>query len=162
MGLVHGLRPSPLNDGRQSERALEICRGTRRLLASLGMTTLTELSLADGRRADVVGLSASGDIWIVEVKSSLEDFNTDQKWPDYLSWCDRFMFAVSPSFPRDVLPEDVGLVIADSYGAEMMREGPETRLAAARRKAVTLRFAHAAAGRLHQLWDPDGRLELLG
>jgi hypothetical protein len=162
MVLVHGLRPSPLVDGRQSERALDICRGTRRLLASLGMATLTELSLADGRRADIVGLSPSGDIWIVEIKSSLEDFKADQKWPDYLEWCDRFLFAVNPAFPLAVLPAETGLVIADGYGAELVRPSPESRLAAVRRKAVTLRFAHAGAARLHRLWDPDGRLELEG
>jgi hypothetical protein len=158
MVLVNALRPSPLTDGRQSERALAICRGTRRMLGSLGLATLTELPLADGRRADVVGLSPSGDIWIVEIKSSIEDLRADTKWPDYLDWCDRFLFAVSRKFPRDALPPDTGLILADGYGAEIVRPAPESRLAGARRKAVTLRFAHAAAGRLHALWDPGGVL----
>jgi hypothetical protein len=156
MVLVNPLRPSPLVDGRQSERALAICRGTRRMLGSLGLATLPELSLADGRRADIVGLSPSGGIWIVEIKSSIEDLRADSKWPDYLDWCDRFLFAVNPEFPRDVLPPDTGLIIADGYGAEIVRQPPERRLPGARRKAVTLRFAHAAAGRLHVLWDPEG------
>jgi len=156
MVLVNALRASPLIDGRQSERALAICRGTRRMLSALGMATLTELALADGRRADIVGLSASGDIWIVEIKSSIEDLRADQKWPDYLDWCDRFLFAVNTEFPIGVLPPDTGLIIADGYGAELIRPAPEARLAGARRKAVTLRFAQSAADRLHSLWDPDG------
>ncbi|MEZ5923023.1 MAG: MmcB family DNA repair protein [Hyphomicrobiaceae bacterium] len=155
MVLVNLPRSSPLIDGRQSERALAICRGTRRMLATLNMTTLTELSLADGRRADIVALSPSGDIWIVEIKSSIEDLRADQKWPDYLDWCDRFLFAVNTEFPVDILPPDTGLIVADGYGAELIRPAPEARLAGARRKAVTLRFAHAAADRLHTLWDPE-------
>jgi hypothetical protein len=156
MVLVNASRTSALNDGRQSERALAICRGTRRLLSALGLTSLTELSLVDGRRADIIALSPAGDIWIVEIKSSIEDLRADQKWPDYLDWCDRFLFAVNTAFPIDVLPPDTGLIIADGYGAEIIRPAPECRLAGARRKAVTLRFAHAAAGRLHTLWDPGG------
>jgi hypothetical protein len=156
MVLVNTLRSSPLTDGRQSERALAICRGTRRMLAAFGLSTLTEVSLADGRRADIVGLSASGDIWIVEIKSSIEDLRADQKWPDYLAWCDRFHFAVTTGFPIGVLPPDTGLIVADGYGAELIRPAPEARLAGARRKAVTLRFAQTAAARLHALWDPEG------
>ena len=155
MVLLNSPRLTPLVDGRQSERALAICRGTRRLLTSLGMANLTELSLADGRRADIAALSPTGDIWIIEIKSSIEDFRADQKWPDYLDWSDRFFFAVNREFPLDVLPPDTGLVVADGYGAELLRPATESRLAGARRKAVTLRFAQTAASRLHALWDPD-------
>ncbi len=156
MVVINTPRASPLIDGRQSERALAICRGTRRLLSSFGMASLTELALAGGRRADIAALSSAGDIWIVEIKSSIEDFRADQKWPDYLDWSDRFFFAVNREFPIDVLPPDTGLVIADGYGAEIIRPAPESRLAGARRKAVTLRFAQTAADRLHVMWDPDG------
>jgi hypothetical protein len=53
-----------------------------------------------------------------------------------------------------ILPEDAGLVVADSYGAEILRPAPTHPLVAARRKAVTVSFARVAAQRLHGLWDP--------
>ena len=147
---------SPPPDGRQSQTALGIALGTRRLLASHGFTSLPELTLASGRRADIVGLGPDGTIWILEIKSSVADFRADGKWPDYRDFCDRFSFAVPDDFPIDILPADAGLVLADAFGAAVAREAPEHRLVAARRKAVTLRFAHAAAGRLHSLVDPQG------
>ena len=143
-------------DGRQSPTALAVCTGVRRLLASHGFTSLPELTLASGRRADIVALGADGTIWIVEIKSSSADFRADGKWPDYRDFCDRFFFAVPETFPVDILPRDTGLLLADGYGAAIVRDAPEHRLAGARRKAVTLRFAHAAAGRLHMLVDPHG------
>ena len=130
--IVAGTRDG-LADGRQSERAVEIARGVCRLLRDSGFATVTELTLADGRRADVAGLSPKGALFIVEVKSSLEDFRADTKWPDYRQWCDRLYFAVLPDFPREVIPEDTGLIIADRYGAEIIREAPETPLAGSRR-----------------------------
>ncbi len=147
---------SPPPDGRQSQTALGIALGTRRLLASLGFTSLPELTLASGRRADIVGLGPDGTIWILEIKSCLADFRADGKWPDYRDFCDRFFFAVSEEFPVEILPPDTGLILADGYGAAIERDAPEHRLAGARRKAVTLRFAHAAATRLHMLVDPQG------
>ena len=151
------LKPlSPPLDGRQSPTALGVALGARRLLASHGFTSVTELTLASGRRADIVGLGPDGTIWILEIKSSIADFRTDGKWPGYRDFCDRFSFAVPEGFPTDILPADGGLVLADAFGAAVAREAPEHRLAGARRKAVTLRFAHAAAGRLHSLVDPQG------
>ena len=143
-------------DGRQSERVLAICLGVRRLLASHGFSSLTEVTLANGRRADIVGLGPIGEIWIAEVKSSVADFRADGKWPQYRDFCDRLFFAVSPEFPSEILPDATGLIVADAYGAAILREAPEHRLVGARRKAVTLRLAHAAAGRLHLLADPHG------
>ena len=115
---------------------------------------VAELPLATGRRADVVGLSPSAEIWIVEIKSSLADFQADGKWAEYRNHCDRLFFAVSPDFPVDVLPPDTGLILADRYSADLVREAPEHRLAGGRRKAVTLRFARAAALRFHAVMDP--------
>jgi hypothetical protein len=156
VGKLASLRaPAPLTDGRQSERALEIGRGAGRLLRSLGFSLVNELTLADWRRADIMAVSDKGDIWIVEIKSSLADFRADQKWQDYWAYCDRFFFAVMPEFPREVLPEDAGLIIADRYGAEIVRQSQEERLPGARRKAVILRFARAAALRLQSILDPD-------
>ena len=95
----------------------------------------------------------------MEIKSCLEDFRTDQKWPEYREFCDRLLFAVAPGFPREVLPEDTGLIIADRYGGEIMRPAPEHKLAAARRKAMTLRVARTAALRLQAVIDPEGGFE---
>jgi hypothetical protein len=143
-------------DRRQSPTALTICTGVRRLLAGLGYASLTELTLASGRRADVIGLGPDGCIWIVEVKSSLADFRADAKWPEYRDYCDRFFFAVAAEFRTEVLPGEAGLIVADGFGAAIMREPPEHRVAGSRRKAVMLRFAHAAANRHHMLVDPVG------
>jgi hypothetical protein len=117
---------------------------------------VTELALASGRRTDIVALGPDGTIWIIEIKSSVADFRADAKWPGYRDFCDRFSFAVPEDFPTEILPADAGLVLADGFGAAVVREAPEHRLVGARRKAVTLRFAHAAAGRLHALVDPQG------
>lgn len=133
----------------------EVCRGVGRLMRALGFASLNELSLPNGRRADVVGLSASGDIWIVEVKSSIEDFRVDNKWPEYRDFSDSLFFAVAPGFPVDILPEDTGLILADRFGGEIIRPAPEARLAAARRKSMTLRFARAAALTLQSVADPN-------
>jgi hypothetical protein len=141
--------------GRQSNTALLVARGTRRLLRRLGFATLTELPLLSGRRADIVALADDGTIHIVEIKSCIADFRADHKWPAYRAHCDRLSFAVPDSFPTDILPLDAGLVIADGYGAAILRDAPEHRLAPATRRAILLRFAHAAAHRLHSLADPE-------
>lgn len=159
---AHDDTPSlDLEDGRQSARARDISRGARRALALLGFRAIPELTLADGRRADLAAIDEAGSIWIIEIKSSLEDFRADGKWPDYRSWCDRLLFAVAPDFPQEVLPQDAGLILADRYGGEIVREAPEHRLTAARRKAVTLRLARVAAGRLMTLADPAAAFEPL-
>jgi len=141
-------------DGRQSPVAAEIQRGVCRALRALGYSVVTELPLANGRRADVVALSPGGDIWIVEIKSCLIDYQTDGKWTEYLPHCDRLYFAVAPDFPVEVIPEDAGLMLADRFGAHLMREPVEERLNAARRKAMMLCFARAAALRLQRHLDP--------
>jgi hypothetical protein len=147
-------------DGRQSEVAAEIQRGVCRAFRALGLSVVTELPLANGRRADVVGLSPSGDVLIVEIKSCLIDYRTDAKWQDYLEFCDKLYFAVAADFPREVIPEEAGLILADRYGAELIREGLEERLSAARRKAMMLSFARAAALRLQRHLDPACGLDI--
>jgi hypothetical protein len=141
-------------DGRQSQAAAALQRGVCRNFRALGYSVVCELPLANGRRADVVGLSPSGDIYIVEIKSCLIDYRTDGKWHEYLDYCDRLYFAVSADFPCEVIPEDAGLILADRYGAELVREPAEDRLNAARRKAMMLCFARAAALRLQHHLDP--------
>jgi hypothetical protein len=132
----------------------EVCRGAGRLLRAMSFAVINELPLPNGRRADIVGLSPAGDIWIIEVKSCLDDLRVDAKWPEYREFSDALFFAVAPDFPRQVLPEDTGLILADRYGGEIVREAPATRLAGARRKAMTLRFARAAAFSLQIRADP--------
>ena len=85
--------PVPAPDRRQSETALAIARGTARLLRALGFACISELPLPSGRRADLVAINERGEIWIVEIKSSIEDLRADQKWPDYRAHCDRLFFA---------------------------------------------------------------------
>jgi hypothetical protein len=143
-------------DGRQSETALAIARGTGRLLRSLGFSCLSEVSLPSGRRADLVALNERGEVWIIEIKSSLADLRADQKWEDYRQHCDRLFFAFTIELPCEVFPAEVGLIVADEYAAHMHCEAPEHRLPAATRKVMLLRFAQTAAQRLSRLADPQG------
>ena len=142
-------------DGRQSATALAVARGVRRLLRSLGYSTLPEVALASGRRADLVALGADGSIHIVEIKSCVADFRADQKWPDYRAHCDKLYFAIPQDMPPELLPPDAGLIVADAYGAMVLREAPDHRLAPATRRAMLLRFAQVGADRLHDLADPE-------
>ena len=132
-----------------------LARGVGRHLRGLDFATLFEFVPAPGLRVDVAALGPRGEIWIVECKSSRVDFVSDLKWHGYLEWCDRFFWAVDEAFPTDLLPPDAGLIIADAYDAEVQRWCEAVPLPGARRKALTLRFARAAAGRLGQLIDPD-------
>ena len=131
-----------------------LARGVCRALGEHGLATLAEFTLSSGRRVDVMGLDRRGQVTIVEIKTSLEDFRSDQKWPEYLEFCDQFFFAVPEGFPQEVLPEDFGLLAADPYGAVILRESPTFRLNAARRKAQNLRFGLTAAERLQRQLDP--------
>jgi hypothetical protein len=147
---------SPLVDGRQSEAALAIARGTARYLHALGYCVVSELPLPSGRRADLVALGGDGEIIIVEIKSSVADFRADQKWMDYRRHCDRLFFATHSGVPYEIFPAEAGLIVADAFGASIVSEAPEQRIAAATRRSVTLRFAHAAALRLQAVADPQG------
>jgi hypothetical protein len=139
---------------RLPSRALEIARGTARMLNALGLVTLSELGLPSGRRADLMALGSGGEVWIIEVKSSVEDFRADRKWPEYRAHCDRLFFATALVVPADIFPEDAGLIVADGFGAMVVREAPEHRLAAATRRSMLLRFARTAAFRLQAMCDP--------
>jgi hypothetical protein len=143
-------------DGRQSETALRIARGSARLLHAHGFCVVSELPLPSGRRADLVALHGNGDIWIVEIKSSVADFRADQKWQDYRAHCDRLFFATCLEVPCEIFPPDTGLIIADAFGAEFHCHAPEHRLPAPTRKTMMLAFARAAASRLQSLNDPNG------
>lgn len=130
------------------EQTAVLTRGVCRMFLDLGLSPLAEFKLPNGRRADVAGLDRTGSITIVEVKSCREDFDCDAKWPEYLSFCDRFFFAVDPNFPLERLPSEEGLIFADAFGAAIKKPAITRKLTAARRKSVTVRFARQAASRL--------------
>jgi hypothetical protein len=148
------LMPPP--DGRQSQTALAVARGTSRWLGSLGFSCISELPLPSGRRADLVALNGRGDLWIVEIKSSVEDLRADHKWQDYRAHCDRLFFAFPQDLPCEIFPAETGLIVADAYGAHLHCEAPEHRLPAPTRKLMTVRFGMAAAQRINRLIDPQG------
>jgi hypothetical protein len=131
-----------------------LARGVCRHLSTLDFVTVEELVPTPGRRVDVMALGPKGEIWIIECKSCRVDFQTDQKWQGYLEWCDRYFWAVDENFPTDLLPEGTGLLIADGYGAEILRMGQEDKLPPARRKVMTQKFARHAAMRWHAVRDP--------
>ena len=106
---------------------------------------MVALPLPNGRRADVMALGPRGEIAILEVKSSLEDFRTDRKWTEYGGFCDLFYFAVAPEFPRGALPEGLGVIVADAFGGAILSEAPALELSSARRRSLTLAFARTAA-----------------
>ncbi len=135
--------PAPLSSRPETTGA--VTRGAVRLLTALGYAPLLEAPLPNGRRADVMALGPKGDILIVEVKSGLEDYRADRKWADYAPFCDAFYFAVSPEFPRDLLPDGPGLIVADGFGGAILKDAPSAILAAARRRALTLSLARLAA-----------------
>ena len=130
------------------ETTLSVTRGAARLLADMGYAPLLEVCLPNGRRADVMALGRKGDIVICEVKSGIDDYRVDRKWPEYAPFCDAFFFAVAPEFPQDILPDEPGLIVADSFGGAVVRDAPVLSLAPARRKALTLAFARLGAMRL--------------
>src|SRR6201996_8637667 len=142
---IRNIGLAPPADGRQSDTALAVARGTARLLRSLGFSCISELPLPSGRRADLVALNERGEIWIIEIKSSIEDLRADQKWQDYRAHCDRLFFAFTQDLPCEIFPQETGLIVADAYGAHLHCEAPEHRLPAPTRKLVTGRFAIGAA-----------------
>ena len=145
----------PLADETSSNPSVAagIARGVMRLFADLGYAALQEFPLRVKRRADIVALNNAGEIIIVEIKSGRADFRSDQKWPDYLDFCDRFYFAVDPDLPRDILPADCGLIIADRHGGAIVRESAAAPLNGNRRRAQILQIALTASQRLARVTD---------
>ena len=142
-------------DLRQSPTALRVQRGVMRFLrAAHDFCCYAEVPLANGRRADVLGVGPKGEIWIVEIKSSLIDFQVDQKWPHYKDFCDRFFFAKPPELDGAIFPESEGLIVADGHDGAILRDSPNTPLNPARRKALMLKLARLGADRIHLLMDP--------
>ncbi len=127
------------------QTTMAVTRGAARLIMAMGYAPLLEVGLPNGRRADIMALSPRGRIAICEVKSGIEDYRADRKWGEYLPFCDEFYFAVAPEFPRRALPEGPGLIVADGFDGAVILDPPQTPLAPARRKALTLAFARLAA-----------------
>jgi hypothetical protein len=149
----------PIVDLRQSATALRIQRGIMRLLrAQYDVCCFAEVPLANGRRADLVGVGPKGEIWIVEIKSSLIDFTVDAKWHHYKDFCDRFYFAKPPELDPDIFPESEGLMVGDNHDAAILRHAIDDPLPGARRKAMMLKLSRLGADRIHTLMDPDGNI----
>jgi hypothetical protein len=142
------------------ERASAIRRATARLCVRLGWSPLHEVPLPNGRRADILALRPDGCFVCIEVKSGPRDFLTDFKWPEYREFSDLLFFAVDVDFPRDLLPEEAGLIVSAGLEAELLRDAPAQKLAGARRRALLHRFALLAAGRLAMTEDPAGFADL--
>jgi hypothetical protein len=139
-----------LGDLARNAATAAVARGAARVLGNLGFAVIAEFDFPTGRRADLFGIGRDGELVVVEVKSCLADFRADAKWPEYQDYCDRLFFAVDERFPSEILPEDAGLIVADGFGGAILRPAPSHPLAAARRKALTLRAARAAAFRLER------------
>lgn len=137
------------------EVTIAVCRGACRLMRQAGHSVLLELPLPDGRRADIFAVGRGGELVIVEVKSSIEDWRVDGKWPDYLDWCDQLYVAIPVDFPQSLIPAEIGLIVADAYGGEILRAPPRRPVAAARRKALLVDCARLASERLARIEDPD-------
>ena len=137
-----------------SRKINSITRGVMRHFGQIGLSSLSEFSPVKGLRVDIIALGLLDEIWIVECKSSQNDFKSDKKWQNYLDWCDRYFWAVDGKFPIDILPSDTGLIIADAYDASILREAPLNKLSAARRKKVTKLIARSACNRLLTHTDP--------
>jgi hypothetical protein len=148
----------PAAPGLEPAVASLLARGVCRAFEQLGYVSLLEFPLANGRRADILALGKTGDLAIVEIKSSVADFRADRKWADYRDFADRLYFAVSSDFPALLIPEECGLIVADGFGAALLRDGAAHPVAAARRRALTLRFALLAAARLRRHLDPQATL----
>jgi hypothetical protein len=140
--------PAPLPPGQR------LARGVQRHLRLHDFVSLAEFVPAPGLRVDVIALGPQAEIWIVECKSSREDFLADRKWQGYLPWCDRFFWATDAAFPVEMLPPETGLILADDFDAEIQRWPDRTPLRAMRRKALVQRFGRTAATRLMLFTDP--------
>lgn len=154
MFILLGMNDGVTNPMDQMQPGQLLARGVARALLSYGFVSVEEFVPTRGLRVDVMGLGPKGELWVFECKSSRADLQSDSKWQGYLDYCDRYFWAVDADFPTELLPEGTGLMVADAYGGEIIRMGPEDKLAAARRKKLTHKFASDAARRLHSYRDP--------
>ena len=153
--MTEGAASAPPPRQARPDITLAVCRGASRLMRQAGHSVLLEMPLPDGRRADIFAVARDGGLTIVETKSSIEDWRVDDKWPDYLNWCDLLYVAVPVDFPQALIPEEIGLIVADAYGGEILRHPPRRPIVAARRKSLLIDCARLASERLARLEDPD-------
>ncbi|CAN1570734.1 DNA repair protein MmcB-like [Rhabdaerophilaceae bacterium] len=133
-----------------------LARGLTRHLVQRDWIALPEMPLPNGRRADLMALSRKGALWIIEIKSSIEDFRSDQKWREYLPFCDGFFFATHAAVPLSTFPAETGLFLADGFDAELLRPAPLLMpIPPATRKALTIQMAFGGARRWLAATDPD-------
>ncbi|MEM9344457.1 MAG: MmcB family DNA repair protein [Pseudomonadota bacterium] len=151
-----------LNDIHEKRPGQVLARGVCRHLLDLDFVSVEELTPTRGLRVDVMALGPKGEVWVIECKSNRADYTSDHKWEGYLDWCDRFFWAVDADFPTELLPLETGLIIADAYGGEVLRMGPEAKLAPARRKVMIQKFARHAALRAQVARDPEVSLSTWG
>lgn len=142
-------------DPERPAAAARIARGVVRLMEGLGYVALAEYTLGNGRRADILAIDGAGQVVIVEIKSSRADFAADRKWRDYLEYCDRFYFAVEPTFPQELLPGEVGLIVADAHGGSVLRESATASINGNRRRSLILGVALTASRRLARIFDGE-------
>jgi hypothetical protein len=155
-----GRKASAMDKITAALRANRIVRAAMRHCALAGWAPVAQMPLPDSRRPDIIALTDDGSFVAIEVKSTVEDYLSDEKWQEYRDWCDQLYFAVDLDFPHEVLPEDVGLLVTDRLEVEVVREAPYVRLSPARRRAILHRFAVLAAGRLAALQDPEAAREV--
>ena len=136
-----------------SSTAAEVARGVSRLLIQEGYSPILEFTLPNGRRLDVAAIGPGGEMLGVEIKVALADLRGDNKWPEYLDYCDLFYFAIPPDFPPEHVPAETGLIVGDRYGAAIVKPAQAQTLHASRRKAVTISFAKVAAERLSSILE---------
>ena len=136
---------------RPQETTSLLTRGVCRLFQQLGFGTLTEFRLSNGRRVDVMAMHPSGEFVIIEIKSTIADYRADKKWHEYIPFCERFYFAVPSEFPIALVPDDCGVIMADSFDAVVRRESSSKALNSNRKRHQLINFALTASWRLGQI-----------
>lgn len=159
--LITQATPDPAAGTVAAPLSSDVARGVTRLFARNNIWCVAEMPLRGGRRADLMGIDAKGQVVIVEIKVARGDLLGDSKWTDYLDHCDRFYWGLAPDLDRSVLdgeaflPESCGVIVADAYDAEIIRPAPLAPLAAARRKVEVERLARTAMRRMSGLTNPN-------
>ena len=132
--------------------------GVQALFYDLGYCSITEMRLSSGRRVDVIGLDRRGRFAVAEIKTNLADLRSDQKWPEYLAFCDVFYFAVPVNFPIEIVPTETGLIVADQFGGEILRPSQHHIMTMGRRNRQIMQFARTAGMRLRKYDRQSGVL----